>query len=244
MLVISVIALYALQAGSGVFDLILPVATLLLAIGVWWLVSPDVTDADWRTLLLITLVAAVIPLFRIIGGARVDQAIITLPVLGLVAAGTVTTASLVPATDTVARKRLAITFIVLIVGLLVVLKMPVLHSAVTRAISLTGSPDWGWLGFSYVAFRLMHLLLDYRSGRLKPVALSDMLLYVIFFPAISAGPIDRIDHFSRELSAARSLDSACSTVPIAANAAAPARVSSLPEVTASIARWAVLCARA
>src|SRR5262249_37997082 len=37
------------------------------------------------------------------------------------------------------------------------------------------------------------------SGRLQPVSLQDFALYVVFFPALPAGPIDRVEHFVREL---------------------------------------------
>ncbi len=59
--------------------------------------------------------------------------------------------------------------------------------------------DIRWLGFSYVAFRLIHTLRDRQAGRLRDVSLLDYVNYVIFFPAISAGPIDRVQRFSKDL---------------------------------------------
>jgi D-alanyl-lipoteichoic acid acyltransferase DltB (MBOAT superfamily) len=99
----------------------------------------------------------------------------------------------------VARRRIAVGFVGLIVALLVVLKLPALQNAVTGVVSPTLILDWQWLGFSYIAFRLMHVLLDFRSGKLQPVSLQDFALYAIFFPALPAGPIDRAEHFVREL---------------------------------------------
>ena len=58
-----------------------------------------------------------------------------------------------------------------------------------------------WLGFSYVAFRLMHTIRDRQAGRLAPVTLSEYVNYVIFFPAFTAGPIDRIERFVPDLCA-------------------------------------------
>ena len=52
-----------------------------------------------------------------------------------------------------------------------------------------------WLGYSYVAFRLMHTYLDRRSGRLPQIALDEYVNFVIFFPSFSAGPIDRVERF-------------------------------------------------
>jgi D-alanyl-lipoteichoic acid acyltransferase DltB (MBOAT superfamily) len=92
----------------------------------------------------------------------------------------------------------------LIIGL-VLLKTP---SALTNLIEAVAgfrgkeagvASAFSWLGFSYVAFRLMHTLIDRRAGRLPSVSLGEYVSYVIFFPAISAGPIDRLERFSRNL---------------------------------------------
>ena len=43
--------------------------------------------------------------------------------------------------------------------------------------------DFRWLGFSYIAFRLLHTFRDRQSGRLPAVSLGEYVVYVIFFPA-------------------------------------------------------------
>jgi D-alanyl-lipoteichoic acid acyltransferase DltB (MBOAT superfamily) len=55
------------------------------------------------------------------------------------------------------------------------------------------------LGFSYIAFRLLHTIRDRATGRLPPVTLSEYIVYIIFFPALTAGPIDRIERFVGDL---------------------------------------------
>jgi alginate O-acetyltransferase complex protein AlgI len=62
-----------------------------------------------------------------------------------------------------------------------------------------------WLGYSYVAFRLLHTLRDRQVGRLPPVGLGEYVNYVIFFPSFVAGPIDRVQRFVSELRAPLSL---------------------------------------
>jgi len=62
-----------------------------------------------------------------------------------------------------------------------------------------GTLSLTWLGFSYVAFRLLHTILDRKAGRLPAVPLADYVNYVIFFPAFTAGPIDRLEHFTHDL---------------------------------------------
>jgi D-alanyl-lipoteichoic acid acyltransferase DltB (MBOAT superfamily) len=68
-----------------------------------------------------------------------------------------------------------------------------------QSTSLTLSQDLRWLGFSYIAFRLLHTIRDRLSGRLPVVSLTEYMVYVIFFPALTAGPIDRIERFVGDL---------------------------------------------
>ncbi len=56
-----------------------------------------------------------------------------------------------------------------------------------------------WLGYSYVAFRLIHTIRDHQLGRLAPFTLSEYVNYIIFFPSFTAGPIDRVEKFVHEL---------------------------------------------
>lgn len=56
-----------------------------------------------------------------------------------------------------------------------------------------------WLGFSYLAFRIIHTLRDTQTGKLVAVSLNEYLIYIIFFPAVIAGPIDRLPRFIDDL---------------------------------------------
>jgi len=97
--------------------------------------------------------------------------------------------------------------IILLIALLVVLKHPVLNALLASWFSrLTGgsvanflSFDIRWLGFSYIAFRLIHTLRDRMTGRLPRVSLLEYFDYVLFLPTLSAGPIDRVEHFIQDL---------------------------------------------
>jgi len=73
------------------------------------------------------------------------------------------------------------------------------RSVVDQAPALASAEDIKWLGFSYLAFRILHTIRDRIKDRLPVSSLKEYLIYILFFPAISAGPIDRIDHFLREL---------------------------------------------
>jgi D-alanyl-lipoteichoic acid acyltransferase DltB (MBOAT superfamily) len=71
--------------------------------------------------------------------------------------------------------------------------------------------DLNWLGFSYIAFRLIHTLRDRQTGLLPALTLREYVTYVIFFPSIVAGPIDRAERFVgdyRALPGLRGMDAA------------------------------------
>jgi len=97
--------------------------------------------------------------------------------------------------------------IVLLVVILVILKSPALSIQTSIFLrTLTNRPvdnasvlDLRWLGFSYIAFRLIHMLRDKQMGRLPELTLPDFATYVVFFPSLSAGPIDRAERFVSDL---------------------------------------------
>ena len=105
-----------------------------------------------------------------------------------------------------AGKRGWLLAVVALVVLLVVLKTEPLTrglSAGLRAVGgqpadLASALDIRWLGFSYVAFRLIHVLRDRATGRLPNVSLREFITYALFFPAFTAGPIDRLERFSKD----------------------------------------------
>jgi alginate O-acetyltransferase complex protein AlgI len=97
--------------------------------------------------------------------------------------------------------------VVVIIGLLLVTKFAPLgrlasaglRGAVGQATDLASAADLRWLGFSYLSFRLMHVLRDRAAGRLPRVSLREFLTYALFFPAYTAGPIDRVDRFVKDI---------------------------------------------
>ena len=105
-----------------------------------------------------------------------------------------------------AGRRLWGLAVVVILALLVVLKTPALGLAASAGLraaggldpTLASALDLRWLGFSYVAFRLIHVLRDRASGRLPNVSLREFLTYALFFPAYTAGPIDRLERFVKD----------------------------------------------
>jgi D-alanyl-lipoteichoic acid acyltransferase DltB (MBOAT superfamily) len=97
--------------------------------------------------------------------------------------------------------------IVLLIAVLLILKSPTLSLQTSiffrilanRPTENAAFTDLRWLGFSYIAFRLIHVLRDKQLGRLPELSLPHFASYVIFFPALAAGPIDRAERFAKDL---------------------------------------------
>ncbi len=83
-----------------------------------------------------------------------------------------------------------------------------LRLAVGQVPGLATPADLRWLGYSYLAFRLIHVLRDRALGRLPNVALREFVTYALFFPAYTAGPIDRVERFVKDARAPFKLDGA------------------------------------
>jgi D-alanyl-lipoteichoic acid acyltransferase DltB (MBOAT superfamily) len=97
--------------------------------------------------------------------------------------------------------------ILALIAMLIILKSPVLslqtsifiRTLMNRPIETASALDLRWLGFSYIAFRLIHVLRDKQMGRLPELTLPEFATYVVFFPSLSAGPIDRAERFAGDL---------------------------------------------
>ncbi|KLU61641.1 peptidoglycan O-acetyltransferase [Peptococcaceae bacterium CEB3] len=64
-------------------------------------------------------------------------------------------------------------------------------------------PIWnsllGFLGISYVTFRIVGTVIEIRDGLIKEVNLGDFISFVLFFPTLASGPIDRYRRFLADL---------------------------------------------
>lgn len=96
-------------------------------------------------------------------------------------------------------------WLLLLIVIFVMIKTPILSKSLSyflrsinrQSTELASSVDIVWLGYSYIAFRIIHTIRDRQTGRLPDVELVDYLNYIIFFPTLTAGPIDRLDNFVR-----------------------------------------------
>ncbi|MDR2610179.1 MAG: D-alanyl-lipoteichoic acid biosynthesis protein DltB [Clostridiales Family XIII bacterium] len=60
---------------------------------------------------------------------------------------------------------------------------------------------WAFLGISYLTFRALQTLMEMRDGLIGDFRPLRYLRFLLFFPAIAAGPIDRYRHFCGAISA-------------------------------------------
>jgi len=229
LLVGSIIAIYWLQPSLPIrfSAYILQTATILLTMATWWLTRSTNAEERQATAKEDRLTVAIIALL-IVGmafnrylGIDVRLTAYRPPPPLIVAAVLAVMALLFLILGSQAGKgvlwglglrqwdqrRVLSAAIVVIVLLFVVLKTEPVATAVAalwrrsteQDFLLAGIGDLAWLGFSYVAFRLIHTLRDRQTGQLPALSLREYVTYVLFAPAYIAGPIDRAERFVVDL---------------------------------------------
>jgi len=208
----SALAIYWLQPLSPVayLDFWFPTLTLALT-GLAWLLTAPPEARNWEQnwpaaaglagIALLVAGTRYLSLEGVITPGRppaMEQPLIALLLVGLIGLGLARLKTL--------RAALWVG-IILLIALLVALKLPDSAAAISvglrnlfeQSTARAAATDLRWLGFSYVAFRLIHTLRDRQSGRLPAVSLQEFVIYVIFFPSFTAGPIDRLERFIKDL---------------------------------------------
>ncbi len=214
LLIGSVLAIYWLQPAITVrrLDFLFPTATLALAV-LAWLVSrapgQGWTREDGVTAGILLGVVLLLPFGRFFASSvRITPNTPPAPINVAIGA-LVVVALLAVASRVTNRRRLIAPTMGLILVLFAILKSePAAHAAAGwlrgwqgQDVTLARAAELDWLGFSYVAFRLIHTLRDRQMDRLPPLTLREYLTYAIFFPAYTAGPIDRAERFQPDLAA-------------------------------------------
>jgi D-alanyl-lipoteichoic acid acyltransferase DltB (MBOAT superfamily) len=213
LLVSSILVIYWLQPPTPIrhLDFWLPTITLALTIFVWAVTrapeSPSLRD-NLPYFFIIGGAVIIIDLFRYLDPVccltptRPPDLLNVLFVLLVTCAFSLLVARYLPG------KAVLINILTwLILGLFVILKTEFLgfltssglRSLTGQSTNLASALDLRWLGFSYVAFRLIHTLRDRIAGRLPGYSLAEFAIYIIFFPSFTAGPIDRIQRFAQDL---------------------------------------------
>jgi alginate O-acetyltransferase complex protein AlgI len=108
---------------------------------------------------------------------------------------------LVLAAYAIGRGRGDVVLTMLVVALLVRFRLGVDITGLSRALAAPSAREGVVLplGFSFLAFELLHYVIECRSGRLQPASLVDVAAFALFFPCRIAGPIRRFSQFMSAL---------------------------------------------
>jgi len=206
----SVFVIYWLQSPQQFISLAywVPTATLVLTVSCWLLISAPEARAwnqNWPAALVIVGVMLLVDLNQFFGFEKIYMT--TTPRLWMFALALGVCAVLFFVL--VKMPRPLFVFSAAFVGIILIfvfLKTPFFVKTFFEFInSMRGQQPENtryiisWLGFSYIAFRLIHTLRDHQINRLPALTLAEYVTYVIFFPAFTAGPIDRAERFVQEL---------------------------------------------
>ena len=186
-------------------DFILPVFVIMIAFWGWLYITPS--ESRWNkknltTIGVIVITEIVINLARflsvkgVITPTRPPQIWLLLTIILVVGLVTILLRAKFQG-----QKRTFLLFFSFIVLLLIGLKSPFIQSHLLNIgyKQTANTQVIQWLGFSYISFRILHTLLDCQAKRLKDVTLQEYMIYIFFFPAVAAGPIDRIQRFKKDL---------------------------------------------
>jgi D-alanyl-lipoteichoic acid acyltransferase DltB (MBOAT superfamily) len=218
LMVVSVVALYWMQPAIIIrrMDFVFPSLTLFLTILVWMLTRQQekpINRADRLALgislgvvVLISLTRYLIPELRPTPSRP--------PAIAVVLLGMALLMGVALLISWMMRLLLTMALVILV---FVIFKTEALteelsaglRSLAGQDVDLASASDLQWLGFSYIAFRLIHVLRDRQTGILPDMSLREHLTYAIFFPAFTAGPIDRAERHledDRALAELRGMD--------------------------------------
>jgi alginate O-acetyltransferase complex protein AlgI len=212
LLVVSVFVIYWLQPLSPIryLDFWLPTITLALIVLTWLATNQD--GFDWKsnqqTLIVLGMLVIMVGVTRYFSLSGLITASRPPPTLQIVFGLIIIAALCVISILGQQKPEWTVTILIgLILVVFISIKSPYLSEVTSKILrTLSGQSiemalpgDLRWLGFSYIAFRILHVLRDRQMNRLPVTTLQEYVIYVIFFPAFSAGPIDRIERFIEDL---------------------------------------------
>lgn len=70
--------------------------------------------------------------------------------------------------------------------------------AVYKIGSLWGHSVFGFLGISYICFRVLQVIIETYDGVIKEINSLEFIEFLLFFPSLSSGPIDRSRRFGAD----------------------------------------------
>lgn len=206
---ISVLALFVLQPNLPIrfLGFWLPVGTLSITISSWIITSLKTVNKWKESLPAFAIITGIIlaigfsrswsqfPLIIPAQPPQINPILLTLLFIGICFA-----------LFSKIKSSISTYWIIMLILLFIIIKTPFLSYLLSfnlrllnsQSTQLANSIDIRWLGLSYIVFRIIHTIRDRQTGKLPAVGLADYINYVIFFPALAAGPIDRLDSFIKK----------------------------------------------
>ena len=78
--------------------------------------------------------------------------------------------------------------------------LSILPLVINKVFALTSLHLLAFIGISYMSFKTIQIMLEISDGLIKEkVSIKDYLHFLLFFPTVSAGPIDRSRRFLKEI---------------------------------------------
>ena len=78
--------------------------------------------------------------------------------------------------------------------------LSILPLVINKVFALTSLHLLAFIGISYMSFKTIQIMLEISDGLIKEkVSIKDYLQFLLFFPTVSAGPIDRSRRFLKEI---------------------------------------------
>ncbi len=84
-------------------------------------------------------------------------------------------------------------------GLWLIILLAIAPLVIDRLFDLAGLKTVALLGISYMTFRAVQTIIDIYDGLITRIKLTDYIYYILFFPTISSGPIDRYRRFLNDI---------------------------------------------
>jgi alginate O-acetyltransferase complex protein AlgI len=216
-LCISLFVMFWYQPLSTIqtYDFWIPVISLSLGITAWFLVADEDTKKKKEnkiTGILIVLFVALTGLLRFIPFINI-QKFYSIPKFIWIMTYVVSVILILHLLN-VSRKKTVFTWFLtgLIMCVFILIKNETLSYKISyllrklnnQSTNLAISSEIIWIGYSYVAFRLIHTIIDSKKKHGLNVSLKNYLIYLFYFPSFLAGPIEKMSNFIKEFSSINS----------------------------------------
>lgn len=85
------------------------------------------------------------------------------------------------------------------VGLVIASILPLVGVKLAPVVPAHSLSLLGFLGISYLTFKAVQVIMELRDGTIKTIRTWEFLRFLLFFPTVSSGPIDRFRRFQADI---------------------------------------------